>query len=57
MQPQRLHVQTCTLDHPRALPLYQRMGFSAFGQTEALVEPIGDEPHPLVEAQRRAAAG
>jgi len=33
------------------------MGFSAFGQTEALVEPIGDEPHPLVEAQRRAAAG
>ncbi len=57
MQPKRLHVQTCTLDHPRALPLYQRMGFSAFGQTEALVEPIGDEPHPLVEAQRRAAAG
>lgn len=51
--PRRLHVQTCTLDHPRALPLYQRMGFEPFGQTEAFVEPIGDEPHPLVEAQRR----
>ena len=25
---QRLTVNTCTLDHPRALPLYQRMGFS-----------------------------
>jgi len=54
--PKRLHVQTCTLDHPRALPLYQRMGFLPFAQTEALVEPIGDEPHPLVEAQRRSAA-
>jgi GNAT superfamily N-acetyltransferase len=52
--PRRLHVQTCTLDHPRALPLYQRMGFVPFGQTEAEVEPIGDEPHPLVEEQRRA---
>lgn len=51
--PKRLHVQTCTLDHPRALPLYQRMGFEPFSQTEAFVEPIGDEPHPLVMAQRK----
>jgi GNAT superfamily N-acetyltransferase len=50
MNPKRVHVQTCTLDHPRALPLYQRMGFQPFGQTEAFVEPIGDEPHPLVLA-------
>lgn len=56
-EPDRLHVQTCTLDHPRALPLYQRMGFVPFSQIEASVLPIGDEPHPLVEAQRRAAAG
>lgn len=54
--PRRVHVQTCTLDHPRALPLYQKMGFTPFSQTEAFVLPIGDEPHPLVEAQRRAAA-
>lgn len=55
--PSRLHVQTCTLDHPRALPLYERMGFRTFAQVDAVVTPIGDEPHPLVEAQRRAAAG
>lgn len=51
--PSRVHVQTCTLDHPRALPLYQRMGFTPFSQMETSVLPIGDEPHPLVEAQRR----
>ncbi|MEM7178668.1 MAG: GNAT family N-acetyltransferase [Pseudomonadota bacterium] len=28
----RLTVNTCTLDHPRALPLYQRMGFSPIRQ-------------------------
>lgn len=56
-QPRLLHVQTCTLDHPRALPLYQRMGFVPFAQTDATVDPIGDEPHPLVEAQRQARAG
>lgn len=54
--PRRLHVQTCTLDHPRALPLYQRMGFAPFSQVQTTVDPIGDEPHPLVEAQRRARA-
>jgi GNAT superfamily N-acetyltransferase len=53
--PSRVHVQTCTLDHPRALPLYQKMGFTPFSQTVAFVEPIGDEPHPLVEVQRRRA--
>lgn len=52
--PKRLHVQTCTLDHPRALPLYQRMGFEPFSQTTAFVEPIGDEPHPRVLAQLAA---
>ena len=51
-RPRRVHVQTCTLDHPRALPLYQRMGFSPFSRVETTVDPIGDEPHPLVEAQR-----
>jgi len=36
--PDRLIVQTCTLDHPAALPLYQRMGFSPYGQSEVEVE-------------------
>jgi GNAT superfamily N-acetyltransferase len=31
--PERFHMQTCTLDHPRALPLYQRNGFAPYAQT------------------------
>ena len=34
----RLTVNTCTLDHPRALPLYQRIGFNAFSREERFVE-------------------
>jgi ribosomal protein S18 acetylase RimI-like enzyme len=32
--PERLTVNTCTLDHPRALPLYRRMGFEICGRRE-----------------------
>ena len=35
---QQLTVNTCTLDHPRALPLYQRMGFTAYSREERFVE-------------------
>jgi hypothetical protein len=35
---QRLTVNTCTLDHPRAMPLYQRMGFAACSREERFVE-------------------
>ncbi|MDB5741406.1 MAG: hypothetical protein JWP16_2446 [Alphaproteobacteria bacterium] len=35
---QRLTVNTCTLDHPRALPLYQRLGFTAYSREERFVE-------------------
>ena len=34
----RLTVNTCTLDHPRALPLYQRLGFTAYSREERFVE-------------------
>ena len=34
----RLTVNTCTLDHPRALPLYQRMGFAPYDRQERFVE-------------------
>src|SRR5690606_12752350 len=37
-KPGRLIVQTCTLDHRRALPLYQRMGFTPCGQEEVELE-------------------
>jgi GNAT superfamily N-acetyltransferase len=36
--PDRLVVQTCTLDHPNALNLYQRAGFSPYAQSEAVFE-------------------
>lgn len=40
--PQKLTVQTCTLDHPRALSLYQRNGFSPCRQEEVeMVDPDG----------------
>jgi GNAT superfamily N-acetyltransferase len=35
---QRLTVNTCTLDHPRALPLYQRLGFVPYSREERFVE-------------------
>jgi GNAT superfamily N-acetyltransferase len=35
---QRLTVNTCTLDHPRALPLYQRLGFTPYNREERFVE-------------------
>ncbi|MGB5091951.1 MAG: GNAT family N-acetyltransferase [Parvibaculum sp.] len=36
----RLIVQTCTLDHPSALPLYQKFGFSPCGQEVVELEDI-----------------
>ena len=39
LQPiQRLTINTCTLDHPRALPLYQLLGFTAYASEERFIE-------------------
>ncbi|MDP3898448.1 MAG: GNAT family N-acetyltransferase [Mesorhizobium sp.] len=38
--PKRVTVQTCTLDHPAALPLYQKMGFSPVAQVKETVHPL-----------------
>lgn len=32
--PKRLWLHTCTLDHPRALPLYQKAGFALYKQEQ-----------------------
>lgn len=32
-----LRVNTCTLDHPRALPLYQRVGFDPYAREERYI--------------------
>ena len=37
-EPQRLSVNTCTLDHPKALSLYQRCGFSVCDQSSKRVD-------------------
>lgn len=37
-QPARVRVQTCTLDDPRALPLYQRMGFAPYERRHKVME-------------------
>ncbi|MBX9467179.1 MAG: hypothetical protein KL839_04725 [Rhizobium sp.] len=36
-------VTTNTLDHHRALQLYQQFGFSPVGTHEALVDPMTDQ--------------
>lgn len=41
--PRRVTVQTCTLDHPAALPLYQKFGFSPVGQKKENVRPMSFE--------------
>ena len=33
-----LKVNTCSLDHPHALPLYQRMGFAPYSREERYIE-------------------
>lgn len=39
-EPARLWVHTCTLDHPRALPMYQRAGFVPYKQeTQTIADP------------------
>ena len=36
--PERVRVETCTLDDPRALPLYQRMGFAPYERRQKTME-------------------
>jgi len=38
-RPRRLWVHTCDLDHPRALPLYQKAGFRLYDQQMTLATP------------------
>jgi len=41
--PSRLRLETCTLDHPAALPLYQKFGFTVFDRQNGQVELLDDE--------------
>ena len=42
-EPQKVVVTTNTLDHPRALQLYQMFGFSPVSTADALVRPLSDD--------------
>lgn len=42
-KPELVVVQTCTLDHPAALPLYQKFGFVPVGQVKETVTPLAFE--------------
>lgn len=39
--PARMTVDTCTLDHPKALVLYQKFGFTPYATRERLAWPLG----------------
>jgi len=39
-KPERVIVDTCTLDGPAALPLYQRMGFVPYAREEKIMELV-----------------
>lgn len=43
--PSKLTVNTCTLDHPSALPMYQKLGFRPYDRREARFVPLDDEPN------------
>lgn len=43
--PSEVHIETCTLDHPAALPLYQKFGFTVFDQRQGRVELLADDEH------------
>ncbi len=44
--PKKLRLETCTLDHPAALPLYQKVGFKVFGRRQGVVELMDQPPTP-----------
>ncbi len=47
--PKRVWVNTNNFDHPRALPLYQRMGFEPYSRRMVHVDPDPDPTPPLDE--------
>ncbi|MEM0899161.1 MAG: GNAT family N-acetyltransferase [Pseudomonadota bacterium] len=54
-EPETITVNTCTLDHPAALPLYQKMGFSPVRQASGRVFPLSDDE--IANLAVKAAAG
>lgn len=38
LRPPRVLIETCTADHPAALPLYQKAGFIPYSQSSGIIE-------------------
>lgn len=49
--PHKVSVNTCTLDHPAALPLYQKMGFVPVRQAQGHVLPLSDSERASLAVQ------
>ncbi len=50
-QPEKVIVQTCTLDHPAALSLYQKLGFVPVGQSRETMRPLSEAERAQVLAR------
>jgi GNAT superfamily N-acetyltransferase len=46
LNPKEVRIETCTLDHPAALALYQKFGFEVFDQRQGRVEILGESGGP-----------
>lgn len=40
LSPETVRLETCTLDHPAALPLYQKFGFRVYDRRDGIVDLI-----------------
>ncbi|MEL6819883.1 MAG: GNAT family N-acetyltransferase [Pseudomonadota bacterium] len=48
--PNEITVNTCALDHPAALPLYQKMGFIPYRQAKGSVRPLSEVELAILNA-------
>ena len=49
-EPDAVTVNTCTLDHPAALPLYQKLGFKPYRRAQGRVRPLSDSERAALAA-------
>lgn len=49
--PPKITVNTCTLDHPAALPLYQKLGFRPYRQATGKIRPLSDMERAALAAK------
>ena len=55
--PDAVTVNTCTLDHPAALPLYQKLGFRPYRRSRGRVRPLTESERADLAARHGIADG